>query len=72
MNSWCPTEYPKLKKANLDRVFGKSRSGMIAHKNKKELRLAPSIFCPGNKFKQPEKAEKKDCEKKQLPGYLII
>jgi hypothetical protein len=27
------------------------------------------IFCPGNKFKQPEKAEKKDCEKKQLPGY---
>jgi hypothetical protein len=25
------------------------------------------IFCWGNKFKQPEKAEKKDCKKKQLP-----
>jgi hypothetical protein len=30
------------------------------------------IFCPGNKFKQPKKAEKKDSEKKQLPGYQSI
>jgi hypothetical protein len=27
----------KLKKANLDRAFGESRSGMIAHKNQKRI-----------------------------------
>jgi hypothetical protein len=32
----------KLKKANLDQVFCESRSGMIAHKTKKELLQSPS------------------------------
>jgi hypothetical protein len=31
----------KLKKAYLDRAFGESRSGMIAHKTKNELRRQP-------------------------------
>jgi hypothetical protein len=31
----------KLKKAYLDRDFSESRSGMIAHKNKKELQQSP-------------------------------
>jgi hypothetical protein len=30
----------KLKKANLDQIFSESRSGMIAHKNKKRITAA--------------------------------
>jgi hypothetical protein len=36
--------HKKLKKANLDRVFSESRSGTIAHKNKKELWQSPIII----------------------------
>jgi hypothetical protein len=31
----------QIEKANLDQVFSESRSGTIAHKNKKELRQSP-------------------------------
>jgi len=35
----------KLKKANLDRAFGESRSGMIAHKNQKRITAGTQYKC---------------------------
>jgi hypothetical protein len=40
-------QHNKLKKTNLDQVFSESRSGTIAHKNKKELQQSPNN-CPPN------------------------
>ncbi len=38
------------------------------------LKISPNFFLSWRRerVKQPEKAEKKDCKKKQLPGYQSI
>jgi hypothetical protein len=46
----------KLKKANLDRVFSESRSGTIAHKNKK--RITAVTHCPLRQLKATQKRYK--------------